>query len=269
MSKDLGQPIVIQNKPGAGGNLGMGQAALSAPDGYTLLLCSVATTQNPAVYRNMPYDPLKDLVAVAIVGESPTMIGVSAKNIKAQSLREFIDLVKASPGKYNIAGAGGQRMTMEKFMLTFGLKMEVINYQSGGDAANALMKGEVDLQLNNATTLTAGAQNGTIRLLAVAGGQRLKTFPDLPTTAELGFPEYVDKAHVGLYVPAGTPPAIIARLHEAANRALAMADVDQRLRGLDYFAAPTSQQQAQDFYINEILRWKDVAAKAKIPPVDE
>lgn len=268
MSKELGRPIVILNKPGAGGNIGMGLVANSKPDGYTLLFCSIATTQNPAVFRNMPYDPLKDLMAVAIFGESSTLIGVSTAKIQAKSLGEFIDLVKKNPGKYHIAGAGGQRMTMEKFMLQFGLKMEVVNYRSGGEAATALMSGEVDLQLNNLTTLGAGARSGRVRLLAVAGEHRLKAFPAVPTTKDAGFPEYIDKAYVGLYVSAGTPAQIVSRLHEAVRRALASPEVQQRFEELDYVPSQMNQQQSDAFYRSEIARWKEVAKKANIPPVD-
>ncbi len=268
MSKELGRPIVMLNKPGAGGNIGMGMVASSKPDGYTLLFCSIATTQNPAVFRNMPYDPLKDLMAVAMFGESPTLIGVSATKVQATSLAEFIDLVKKNPGKFNIAGAGGQRMTMEKFMMQFGLNLEVINFRSAGDAATALMGGEVDLLLNNATTLTNGAQNGKIRLLAVAGNQRTKAFPNLPTTREAGFPEYTDFAYVGLYVNAGTPADIVVKLYDATRKALISPEVQQRFQALDYVTSQMNQQQSDAFYRSEIARWKEVAKKANIPPVD-
>lgn len=268
MAKEIGQPIVIQNRPGAGGNLGMGQVANSKPDGYTILLCSVATTQNPAVFRSMPYDPMKDLTAVAIIGESPNMIAVSAKNVPSKTLAEFIDFVKKSPGKYNIAGAGGQRMTMEKFLLTFGLQMEVVNYASGGDAANALMAGEVHLQLNSATTLAPGIQNGSVRILAIAGSQRLSAYPDIPTTAEAGFKDYQEKAYVGLYVPSGVPADAITKLHSAAMKALGSADVKTRLQQLDYVVEPMSQAEADAFYKGEVVRWKEVAKAANIPQVD-
>ena len=268
MSKELGRPIVMLNKPGAGGNIGMGMVASSKPDGYTLLFCSIATTQNPAVFRNMPYDPLKDLVAVAMFGESPTLIAVSAATIQARSLGEFIELVRKNPGKFNIAGAGGQRMTMEKFMMQFGLNLEVINFRSAGDAATALMSGEVDLLLNNATTLTNGAQNGKVRLLAVAGNQRMKAFPDLPTTREAGFPEYTDFAYVGLYVNAGTPAEIVGKLYDATRKALGSPEVQQRLQALDYITSQMTQPQSDAFYRSEIARWKEVARKANIPPVD-
>ncbi len=268
MSKELGRPIVMLNKPGAGGNIGMGSVANSKPDGYTLLFCSIATTQNPAVYRNMPYDPLKDLMAVAVFGEASTLLGVSTAKIQAKSLGEFIDLVKKAPGKYHIAGAGGQRMTMEKFMLQFGLKLEVVSYRSAGEATTALMSGEVDLQLNNAASLGAGARNGKIRLLAVAGENRLKAFPAVPTTREAGFPEYIDNAYVGLYVGAGTSPEIVSKLHDAVMRALSSTEVQQRFEDLDYVPSRMNQQQADAFYRSEIARWKEVARKANIPPVD-
>lgn len=268
MSRELGRNIVILNKPGAGGNIGMGLVANSKPDGYTLLFCSIATTQNPAVFRNMPYDPLKDLVAVAVFGESATLIGVSAARFPTQSLEEFIDLAKKNPGKYNIVGAGGQRMTMEKFMMQFGVRLEVVSYRSAGDAATALMSGEADLLLNNATTLGIGARNGKVRLLAVASENRLKAFPAVPTTKEAGFPEYVEKQHVGLYVAAGTPAEILSKLHESVRRALASLEVQQRFDEFDYVPSQMNQQQSDAFYRSEIARWKDVARKANIPPVD-
>ena len=268
MSKELGRPIVMLNKPGAGGNIGMASVAASKPDGYTLLFCSIATTQNPAVFRNMPYDPLKDLMGVAVFGEAATLIGVSAAKIQAKSLGEFIDLVKKSPGKYHIAGAGGQRMTMEKFMLQFGVTLEVVSYRSAGDATTALMSGEVDLQLNSAASLGVGARNGKIRLLAVAGENRLKAFPAVPTTREAGFPEYADKAYVGLYAGAGTPAEIVSKLHDAVMRALNHPEVQQRFEDLDYVPSQMSQQQSDAFYRSEIARWKEVARKANIPPVD-
>ena len=268
MSRELGRNIVILNKPGGGGNVGMGQVANSKPDGYTLLFCSIATTQNPAVFRNMPYDPLKDLMAVAIFGESATLIGVSSARFPTQSLGEFVDLVKKNPGKYNIVGAGGQRMTMEKFMLQFGVRLEVVSYRSAGDAATALMSGEADLLLNNVTTLGTGARNGKVRLLAVAGENRLKAFPEVPTTKEAGFPDYVEKQHVGLYVAAGTPAEIVNKLYESARRALASTEVQQRFDEFDYVPSQMNQQQSDAFYRSEIARWREVARKANIPFVD-
>jgi tripartite-type tricarboxylate transporter receptor subunit TctC len=268
MSKDMGQPIVMLNRPGVGGNLGIAAVAASKPDGYTLLFCSIATTQNPAIFRTLPYDP-QELVAVAIFGDSPYLIGVSATNIPSRTLAEFIDLLKKNPGKYNIAGAGGQRMTMEKFMLQFGVKLEVINFKSAGDATTALMGGQVDLQLNNVTTLAPGAKGGTIRLLAVAGESRLKAIPTVPTTREAGFPEYVDKGYVGLYVRKGTPAEAVARLHESARRALGTPEVQQRFESLDYVPSQMTQPQADAFYRSEIARWKEVVRTANIPQVDE
>ena len=268
MSHDLGQAIIMQNKPGVGGNLGIAAVAASKPDGYTLLFCSIATTQNPAIFRTLPYDP-RELVAVAIFGESPYLVGVSATKIPSRTLAEFIDLLKQSPGKYNIAGAGGQRMTMEKFMLQFGVKLEVINFKSAGDATAALMGGQVDLQLNNVSTLAPGARGGTIRLLAVAGDSRLKAIPTVPTTREAGFPDYVDKGYVGLYLRTGTPADIVARLHESARRALASPEVLQRFESLDYVPTQMTQPQADAFYRSEIARWKEVVRIANIPQVDE
>lgn len=238
-------------------------------DGYTLLFTSIAVTQNPAVFRNMPDDPLKDLIAIANFGESSTLVAVSADKIPSRTLGEFIALLKRSPPKtYNIAGAGGQRMTMEKFMLQFGVALEQVNYRSGGDAAVALISGDVHLQLNNATTLASGVRSGKIRLLAVAGETRLSAFPDVPTTAEAGFPDYIEKAHVGLYAASATPRDIVARLHTSVMRAIASPEVQRTMATLDYVPSQLTQAQADACYRSEVQRWKDVARKANLPYTD-
>lgn len=269
MSRELGKNIVMLNKPGAGGNTGIAMVTSSKPDGYTLLYCSIATTQNPATYKTLPYDPLKDLMAVAILAESPNLVAVSAANIQAKTLREFMDLVKKNPGKYHLGGAGGQRMTMEQFMMQLGLKMEIINYKSAADAATAMMSGEIDAQLNNVPTLGAGVRSGRIRLLAVTSVNRLKAFPEVPTTPELGFPEYVDSSYIGLYAPVGMPAEIVSKLHSAAMRALASPEVLQRFNDLDFVPSKLTQPQADAFYRSEIARWKDVVRKANIPLVED
>jgi tripartite-type tricarboxylate transporter receptor subunit TctC len=234
-----------------------------------VLYCSIATTQNPATYKTLPYDPLKDLIAVAILAESPNLVAVSTANIQAKTLGEFADLVKKSPGKYHLGGAGGQLMTMQEFMLAVGLKMEIVNYRSAADATTAMMSGEIDAQLNNVPTLSAGVHAGKIRLLAVTSNNRLKAFPDVPTTPELGYPDYVDSSYIGLYVPAATPPEIVNRLHAAAMRAIATPEVLKRFEDLDFVAGKFTQPQADAFYRSEIARWKDVVKKANIPLIEE
>jgi len=269
MSRELKQPMVILNRPGAGGNIGMGQVANSKPDGYNILMTSIAVTQNPAVFRNMPYDPLKDLVAVSVFCESATLIGVSAASVPAKTLGEFIAMLKkAPPLTYNIAGAGGQRMTMEKFMIQFDVKLEQISYNSGGAAALALMAGDVQLQLNNATTLASPYKSGKVKILAVANETRLPSFPDVPTTKEAGFPDYIEKTHIGMYVNAGTPKDILAKLHAAARRAVASPEVQASLASLEFVPSPLTQAQADSFYREEVVRWREIARKANIPPSD-
>ena len=269
MAKELGQTIVMENKAGAAGNIGIAVVAHAKPDGYTLLFCSVATTQNPAVFRNLPYDPLKDLTPVAIFGTSPFVIGINAEKFPQRNLKDFVNLVRETPGKYNIAaGGGGQRMTLERFMLELGVKMVLVNYDSGSSAANAVMGGESDLVINDGTTMGSVAASGKVRLLAVAGNTRLASMPDVPTTAESGFPSYTDQNYPALYVPAGTPNDLVARLHDIVNKVVASPEVDQRFRSLGYTPAQKTQQEFDTFYREEVARWKDVAQKAHVPPVD-
>jgi len=269
MSRELNQPMVILNRPGAGGNIGMGQVANSKPDGYTVLMTSIAVTQNPAVFRNMPYDPLKDLVAVSVFGESATLISVSAASVPAKTLGEFIAMLKkAPPSAYNIAGGGGQRMSMEKFMMQFDVKLEQVSYNSGGAAAFALMAGDVHLQLSDAATMAPPYKSGKVKILAVANETRLPLFPDVPTTKEAGYPDYLDKLHFGMYVNAGTPKDILAKLYEAARRAVASPEMQASLASLNFVTSNMTQAQSDSFYRAEVVRWREIARKANIPPSD-
>ena len=161
-----------------------------------------------------------------------------------------IDFVLKMIGR---AGAGGQRMTMEKFMLTFGVKMEVINFRSAGDATTALMGGQVDMQLNNVSTLAPAAKNGTVRILAVAGDSRLKAVPQVPTTREAGFPDYTDKGYVGLYARAGTPPEIVNFLAAEIGKLTVKPDMKERFSrvGLDLVAS-SNPAEFSAFIVREI-----------------
>ncbi len=269
MAKELGQTIVMENKPGAGGNLGIGLVAHAKPDGYTILFCSIATTQNPAVFRTLPCDPLKDLIPVAMFAISPMIIGVNSAKIPVKTMGELVDLVRKNPGKYNIAaGGGGSRMSIERFLLQNDLKMVLVPYNSGGEAHTALMNGEADLQLTDGNVLAPGVAAGKVRMLALAGDTREAAYPDLPTTREAGFPDYTDENYVAFYVPAGTPMPIVTKLHDTANLVLKSSEVAQRLGALGYAPVLKTQQEFDKFYRSEIARWKEVAEKGHIPPVD-
>ena len=269
MAKELGQTIVMENKPGAAGNLGIGLAARAKPDGYTILFCSIATTQNPATFRNLPYDPLKDLIPVTLFAISPMAVGVNVNKLPVKTMGELVDLVRKNPGKYNIAaGGGGNRMSIERFLLQNELKMVLVPYNSSGEAATALMNGEADLQISGGDGLAAGVAAGKVRMLAIAGDSRAKAFPEIPTTKEAGFPDYTDEAYVAFYLPAGTPMAIVNRLHEVADRVLKTPEVAQRLESMNYSPAFKTQAEFDAFYRSEIARWKEVAEKGHVPPAD-
>ncbi len=269
MAKELGQPIVMENKPGAGGNLGIGVVAHSKPDGYTILFCSIATTQNPATYRTLPYDPLKDIIPVTMFAVSPHAIGINTSKIPVKTLKELVELIQKNPGKYNIAaGGGGSQMSIQLFLLQNNLNMTLVPYNSSGEAHTALMGGETDLQIVDASVLAPGISAGKVRMLAVAGESRVPAYPDVPTTKEAGYPEFIDQAYIGYYVAAGTPAAIVNKLHEVGERVLASPEVAQRLSSFGYAPVSKSQKDFDTFYREEIARWKDVAVKGHIPPVD-
>jgi tripartite-type tricarboxylate transporter receptor subunit TctC len=265
----LGENVVILNKAGAAGNVGMSFVAHAKPDGYTLLFTAPASTQNPAMYRHMPYDPRKDLVAVAEDGEAYDIVAVSVKNVPSTNLVDFVKLVRDHPGKFNAAAGGlSTRLSAEFFRIKNGLKIEILPYSSAGDAATALMTGEADFMVVDAAALNAGVSAGKTRMLAVTGDARLPAYPDVPTTTEAGLPQYKDFEYHGLYAPGGTPPAILEKLNAAVNQVTQQPDVIAQFRKLGWVAVHKSQKDFEAFYLSELAKWKSVVKDAHIPPVD-
>ena len=269
LSKVLGQTVLVQNKGGAAGNIGMSYVAHSKPDGYTLLFTGPGTTQNPAMYRHMPYDPLKDMMAVAEDGATYYVLAVNTHNVAATNMRDFVNLIKQRPGKFNASAGGlGTRLSVEFFRIHNGLSVEILPYNSAGDAATALLTGETDFMIVDPSPLLPGISAGKIRVLAVSGPQRVASLPDVPTTAQAGFPGYEDYSYHGLYAPSGLPADVVAKLNAAVNQVTAQPDVIAAYAKLGWVPVQKSQPEFQAFYLAEIAKWKDVVAKANIPPVD-
>ncbi len=269
MSRELGQPVVVANKAGAGGNLGINFVAHSKPDGYTLLFTAPAATQNPAMFRNMPYDPLKDIMPIALDGQSLFIVAVNAAKVPATTLPEFVDLVRKNPGKYN-AAAGGlvSRLSVEFFRVKNNLSVVIAPYNSAGEAGTAVLSGEADFAILDPPPIAAGLQAGKIRGLAVTGTRRITAYPDIPTAAEAGLPGYEDYTYHGLYAPGGLAPDIAARLHAAVNKITQQPDVIEQYQKLGWVPLQKSQAEFDAFYRAELVKWKNVVSEAKIPPVD-
>ena len=222
----LGQPVIIENKPGAGGILGGDAVARAAPDGYTLLIDNSSLVINPSLYPKLPFDVARDLAPVTLASTQDSML-LAHPSLAARTVTELIALAKARPGKLNYASprnGSPQHIGMEMFNLLAGTQMVHIPYKGGAPATNALLAGEVDLLLSGTTGLPH-VRSGKARALATTGGSRSSLLPDVPTVAESGLRDYSSTNWQAILVPARTPASVVARLNKAFVEALKSPDI--------------------------------------------
>lgn len=263
----LGKPVVVENRAGADGNIGMAHVARSAPDGYTLLFNSSAATVNPAMYTKLRFDPLADLMPVAIVCEYYNVIVVNPEKVPVRTLGEFVELIRRNPGKINGA-AGGTRLGLDIFRLQNNLDFTVVPYRGGGDAILAMLKGESDFMIINTPGIIAHMKAGKLRALATTGPQRQADIPDVPTTREAGMPDYNYGSFFGVYARGGTPPEVVAKLNAAINAITVRPEMAKALRDGGAEPVQMSPEDAMQRYRGEIAKFKDTVARAKIPTLD-
>src|SRR5213075_859540 len=208
VSESLKQPVVVDNKPGAGGNIGADAVAKSAPDGYTILMGAVATHAiNPTLYANIPYDPIKDFQPVTQLASTPNVLIVN-NSVPASNVREFIAYAKANPGKLNFgSGSTGSagHLAGELFKAMAGVEMTHVPYKGAAPAMQDLIGGQIDLMFDNLASALGQVRAGKVRALAVTTAQRTALAPELPTIAESGLPGFDISTWFGVFVPAGTP----------------------------------------------------------------
>jgi tripartite-type tricarboxylate transporter receptor subunit TctC len=235
VSESTKQPVVVDNKPGAGGNIGADAVAKSAPDGYTILMGAVATHAiNPTLYASMPYDAQKDFIPVTQVASTPNVLVVNP-SIPASNVREFIAYAKANPGKLNFgSGSTGSagHLAGELFKAMAGVDMTHVPYKGAAPAMNDLVGGQIQLMFDNLASSLGQVKAGRIKALAVTTARRTALAPELPTVAESGLPGFDISTWFGIFVPAGTPRDVVDRLHAEFTRALAMPDVRERMLSL-------------------------------------
>ena len=237
LGKAFGQTFVIENKPGAGGNIGAEQVAKSAPDGYTLLMGTVGTHAiNPSLYRKMPYDHVKDFVPITLVAGVPNVLVMNPAKAEAWCIRSVPDLIRyarANPGKLNMASSGNGtsiHLAGELFKASTGTFMVHIPYGGSGPALLDLMGGNMDLMFDNLPSSMTQIKAGKLKALAVTSAQRSAAVPELPTIAEAGpLPGFEASSWFGLLAPAGTPADIVARIQQETARALATPAMKERL----------------------------------------
>lgn len=269
LSKSLGQSFVVENRPGAGGNIAGDVVARSAPDGYTLLLATISSHGiNPALYAKMPYDALRDFVPVINLASSPNAL-IVGMDVPVNSVKELVAWVKSKPaGEVNYASAGnGTSMHLggELFNALTGAKTTHIPYKGSPEGVTAVVKGEVAMMFPNVPNAIPLAKSGKLKILAVTTSKRLASMPDVPTVIEGGLAGFDVTAWFGLVAPAGTPSDIVQRLNAESNKALAMPAVRQALANQGFEIGGGSAQEFGQFMRAEIDKWTKVVNGAGIP----
>jgi len=265
LGERLAQSVVIDNRGGAGGTIGTDMAAKATPDGYTLLLISVAHAFNPAMYKKLPYDPEKAFAPIGMVAAGPVALTVHPL-VPAQSVKELIALVKANPGKMNYATAGigsFQHLASELFKLQAGLDMVHIPYKGGGPAMMDTIAGQAQINMASLIQVIPHAKSGKLRLLATSGTKRTALFPDVPTVAET-VPGYDATNWWGLVAPAATPQAIVGRLHSELSVVLSSSTTQQRVENEGAEVVRMTSAEFGRFIAEETQKWAKVVKQAGI-----
>ena len=268
LSEKWGQPVVVENKPGAAANIGTDFVAKSAPDGHTLLLATTAIAISPSTFAKLGYDAMKDFAPVTMVSSIPNILVVNP-SVKAQTIDEFIALAKSQPGKLNFAAPGaasGQRMTFELIKQLTGTDIVMVPYKGGAPAVQATLAGETQAMIVNVVEAVKFVESGKLRALAATTAKRAPMLPNVPTLAETVAPGLDASVWQGVLAPAATPSAIIERINADVTAALAAPDVRERLEALGMNVVPGTSQEFGRFLAAEIQRWRKVAEAANIKP---
>ena len=266
MSENMGQAVVIDNRPGAGGIVAAELVAKSEPDGYTLLLMSNANAVSVGLFKSLPFDPVKDFTHVSLMGTFDLAVVVSNES-KFKSLSELVTWAKANPGKLNIGSisiGSTQHLTAELFKSAAGIDAQVVPFNGTPAVMTALRGGQIDVAVEVLSPVLPQIKGGALRALAVTGQQRTQTLPNVPTAKEEGVPQLVSASWNGLGVPAKTPAQVVERLNKEINAAIKTPSVQQKLMELNVTPHPSTTAQAQDWLKTEIKRWGDVIQRAGV-----
>lgn len=258
MRKDLGQPVIVENRPGAAGNVGGDHVAKSAPDGHTVLVAAAGPMViNPSLYAAMPFSPTRDLRPITLLVSEANVMAVHP-SIPARTVQEFIAYAKANPAKVSFGSAGNGtpgHLGGEWFNQIAGTTMVHVPYRGTGPAINDLLGGQIDVMIDNMLPLWPHVQAGRLRALAVSTATRSPAAPDLPTMEEAGVKGFEVNAWKGLMVPAATPPAVVTRLHDAASRALAAPALRKRLQEMGAEPVGNSPEEFAQVIRKETVTW--------------
>lgn len=266
LSEELGQPFHVENIPGAGGNIGMGRAARSAPDGYSLVVVPPNIIVNPMMFASVPYDPYKDFDPVTIAVSSPTVLAVHP-SISAKSVQELVALVRSTPGKYTFASPGigtPPHLVGEYFRLTFGIDLVHAPFNGAGPAVTSTIGGHTPILFTSLPPAIPQVKEGKLRALAVMSKSRSPALPEVPSTAEAGYPDIVGEGWFAFLVPAGTSRNITSLLQQKIVKIISLADVKERLASLGYETVGNTSEECAEQFKSEGAKWMSVIQRAGI-----
>ena len=263
----LGQQFIIEARPGAGGTLATQAVARSEPDGYTIMMINDNHALNPSVFKNVPYDSVKDFAPIGFVGYTPLVFAIHP-SVPAKDVKGILELAKKDPGGITYASVGpgsASHLAGEMLAGAGGVKLQHVPYKGGAPALIDLLAGHVKSMFVSPVISLQNVKTGKLSALALAADKRLEILPDLPTMKEAGYP-LVASYWFGLVAPAGTPPAILAKLEKALAQTLAMPDVRNRLTEMGAIIEPLNGKQFGDYIKAELVKWDGIVKKAGIEP---
>src|SRR5215207_1887584 len=269
LSKALGQPIIVENRPGAGGNIGSDFVVRAAPDGYTILGGTISSHAiNVSLYAKMPYDPEKNFAPITLIGSLANVLAVNADS-PVRTVQELIAEAKAKPGALTFASSGAgtsQHLAGELFKRLAGVEITHIPYKGSAPALQDLIGGHVSMVFDNIVAVAALIKSGKVRPLGVTSLKRVQAFPEVPTIAESGLPDYEVVSWQGIFAPAGTPPVMVKCLNEEIGKILNMPDVVERMDTLGLEPVGNTPEEFANFQRAEITKWAKVVKEAGLKP---
>lgn len=270
LAERLGQPVVTENRGGAGGNIGIEYTAKARPDGYTIVLSPTGLSISPNLYKKLNYDPIKDLVPISLTAQTHFVVIVQP-SLPVNNLKDFVDYARANPGKLNFGSSGvGMASQLANVLLNSLAKIDIVHvpYKGAASGLTGLMGGEVAMMVIVTAPAISLIQAGKVRALAVLGNERVSSLPNVPTAKEAGIDNLVVTGWYGLLAPAGTPRDIVNRLNEEWIKIAAMPDVKGKMQSVEFEPLSSTPEQFSEFLKSETARWGKVIKDANISRID-